>query len=143
MRKFFSVSDNSFYVEDTLKIYKLAGISLPLDLVEITDEEYNEFMISPGGKIPGYDEESGGMVWNNAPAPTEDEQRAIYEADKAALMRTATTVIDTLQDAVDIGMATDEEASSLEEWKTYRVLLYRVDPANASGIEWPQPPVST
>ncbi|EKK4595233.1 tail fiber assembly protein, partial [Escherichia coli] len=45
------------------------------------------------------------------------------------------------QDAVDAGIATDEETSILTEWKKYRVLLMRVDTSTAPDIEWPTPPV--
>ena len=136
MKRFFSVSDNSFYIEDTLKTYKLAGIPLPADLVKITDDEYDEFMISPDGKIPGYDTEAKCMVWIDAPPPSEEEQRAIFEADKAALMRSATAVIQPLQDAVNLGEATDNESELLLEWTRYRIKLNRLE----FGDEWPPQP---
>ncbi|WP_241232571.1 tail fiber assembly protein, partial [Escherichia coli] len=44
------------------------------------------------------------------------------------------------QDAVDADIATDEETSTLTEWKKYRVLLMRVDTSTAPDIEWPTPP---
>ncbi|EKK4598230.1 TPA: tail fiber assembly protein, partial [Escherichia coli] len=44
------------------------------------------------------------------------------------------------QDAVDAGIATDEETSTLTQWKKYRVLLMRVDTSTAPDIEWPTPP---
>ncbi|HAH6919014.1 TPA: tail fiber assembly protein, partial [Escherichia coli] len=44
----------------------------------------------------------------------------------------------TLQDAVDLDMATEEEKLSLTKWKKYRVLLNRVQPENAPNIEWPE-----
>ncbi|EFA6329502.1 hypothetical protein E3C62_13755 [Escherichia coli] len=45
------------------------------------------------------------------------------------------------QDAVDLEIATEEEASLLEAWKKYRVLLNRVDTSTAPDIEWPAVPV--
>ncbi|WP_161527554.1 tail fiber assembly protein, partial [Escherichia albertii] len=45
-----------------------------------------------------------------------------------------------LQDAVDLGIATEEEISLLAEWKKYRVLLNRVDTSTAPDIEWPALP---
>ncbi|EMV7195741.1 tail fiber assembly protein, partial [Escherichia coli] len=42
-----------------------------------------------------------------------------------------------LQDAVDLEIATEEETSLLAAWKTYRVLLNRVDSSTALDIEWP------
>ncbi|CAM6643993.1 phage tail protein [Escherichia coli] len=46
-----------------------------------------------------------------------------------------------LQDAVDLDIATEEETSLLAAWKTYRVLLNRVDISVAPDIEWPAVPV--
>ncbi|KKB22881.1 tail fiber assembly protein, partial [Escherichia coli] len=40
-----------------------------------------------------------------------------------------------LQDAVDLDIATEEEASLLAAWKTYRVLLNRVDTSVALGMK--------
>ncbi|WP_423804399.1 tail fiber assembly protein [Obesumbacterium proteus] len=56
---------------------------------------------------------------------------------KSNKLNEATINISTLQDAVDLGMATDEELTQLKAWKTYRVLLSRVDTAFAPDIEWP------
>ena len=54
-----------------------------------------------------------------------------YEAEaqrnKLELLTQANNVIATLQDAVELDMATEEETANLHEWKKYRVLLSRVD----------------
>ncbi|HHN8340729.1 tail fiber assembly protein [Morganella morganii] len=62
------------------------------------------------------------------------------ESKKQALMSEATVVIDPLNDAVDLGMATSEEESRLKEWRKYRVLLSRVDTSLAPDIDWPVKP---
>ncbi|TXU80301.1 tail fiber assembly protein, partial [Enterobacter roggenkampii] len=49
------------------------------------------------------------------------------------------TEISWRQDAVDAGIATDEETAALVEWKQYRVLLMRVD---ITKPVWPTPPAS-
>lgn len=59
---------------------------------------------------------------------------------KSALRAATDAEIAWRQDAVDAGIATAEEAAALAEWKTYRVLLMRVDTSTAPGIEWPTPP---
>jgi hypothetical protein len=59
---------------------------------------------------------------------------------KATLLHEASVTVSTLQDAVDLGMATDAEAALLLEWKKYRVLLNRIDTSIAPDIEWPAPP---
>ncbi|AXM02787.1 tail fiber assembly protein [Escherichia fergusonii] len=63
------------------------------------------------------------------------------ESQKKELLRHASEIIATLQDAVDLDMATDEEKLRLNEWKKYRVLLNRIRPENAPDIEWPVIPV--
>ncbi len=55
-------------------------------------------------------------------------------------MQMASERIAPLQDAVDLDIATEEEASLLTAWKTYRVLLNRVDTAVAADVEWPVAP---
>lgn len=68
-----------------------------------------------------------------------EEQTEKNRAEKSRLMAEATNVIDPLQDAVDFGIATEAEISSLTEWRKYRVLLNRVDP-DESSIVWPVVP---
>ncbi|MBG6245598.1 phage tail protein [Candidatus Symbiopectobacterium sp. 'North America'] len=48
--------------------------------------------------------------------------------------------IQTLSDAVDLDMATEEEKAALTEWKTYRVMLNRIDVSVTSDIGWPKVP---
>jgi hypothetical protein len=62
------------------------------------------------------------------------------EAQKTILLSEATATIGPLQDAVDLGMATDEENVQLKAWKKYRVLVNRVNPSKAPKIVWPQVP---
>ncbi|HED1420072.1 TPA: tail fiber assembly protein [Kluyvera georgiana] len=59
---------------------------------------------------------------------------------KNTLKATADAEISWLQDAVDAGIATDEETALLAAWKSYRVQLMRVDTSKAPDIEWPTPP---
>lgn len=63
------------------------------------------------------------------------------EQKKNSFRTTADAEISWLQDAVDAGIATDEETAMLASWKNYRVLLMRVDVTKAPDIEWPTPPV--
>lgn len=56
------------------------------------------------------------------------------------LLSEANDSVAPLQDAVDLGMATSEEESALKEWKTYRVMLNRVDISTAPDVIWPEPP---
>lgn len=54
----------------------------------------------------------------------------------------ATGRINTLQDAVDLDMATDDEAAALPAWKAYRVRLSRLDISTAAPADedWPASP---
>lgn len=69
-------------------------------------------------------------------APVDHIARA--EANKQSLLQLAAQSIAPLQDAVDLGMATDAEAARLLAWKTYRVMLNRVDLSNPVWPEVPQ-----
>lgn len=71
------------------------------------------------------------------PAPSKEQIIATNEAKKSQLRSAADEEIAWRQDAVDAGIATDEETAALSEWKKYRVLLMRVDTANPV---WPTPP---
>ena len=59
---------------------------------------------------------------------------------KAALIYNASEQIAPLQDAVDLGMATDEEKARFDVWRKYRVLLTRVDTSQAPYITRPDIP---
>jgi len=82
-----------------------------------------------------------------APPLTEEERESQAEAAKYsntvmkdALMSEAGLQISILQDAVDLEMATDEEAALLPEWKKYRVLLSRTEEQTAEQVSWPAKP---
>ncbi len=62
------------------------------------------------------------------------------DAEKKSLLKQANDAIATLQDAVDLDMATEEEALLLTAWKKYRVLLNRIQPEDAPEIVWPEVP---
>lgn len=61
-------------------------------------------------------------------------------AMKNALMDSATQELGVLQDAVDLDIATDEEAAALPLWKKYRVLLSRVNANTDGDVTWPEIP---
>lgn len=74
------------------------------------------------------------------PPISKEQLTAEAEQQKQSLLAEANNAIVPLQDAVDLGMATDEEAAALQAWKTYRVYLNRVDTSTAPDIEWPEKP---
>ncbi len=108
----------------------------PDDAIEISYEYYLKFTTdAPEGKILG--SVDGLPAWVDIPQPTQDELIASAEATKLRLKSQADAEIAWRQDAVDAGIATDEETAALTEWKKYRVLLMRVDTAKPV---WPTPP---
>jgi hypothetical protein len=60
--------------------------------------------------------------------------------EKAELKSIADSEIAWRQDAVDIGIVTEKEKKSLDEWKRYRVELNRVDVSKAPNIKLPTQP---
>lgn len=112
------------------------------DQVEITDEYWSELVIGQaGGKVITTDE-SGRPVLIDVTPQTHEQLVTAAEQKKTSLRIAADSEIAWRQDAVDAGIATDEEVAALAEWKKYRVLLMRVDTSKAPDIEWPHQPAS-
>lgn len=78
--------------------------------------------------------ETGEIIRNHA----FDIQQA--EEYRTQLMAEASQKIMLLQDAFDLGIATEDELAQLKAWKTYRVLLGRVDTSKALDVEFPMIP---
>ena len=78
-----------------------------------------------------------GSEWvEDLEAIVQDEQAQVT-AKLSGLISNANDQIACLSDAVELGMATDDEANNLVLWKKYRVLLSRVDPAAPVWPEFP------
>lgn len=93
----------------------------------------------------GYSYQDGKFI---APPLTEEEIEAQKAAQlgsnialKDSMMAEASQRVSILQDAVDLEMATDEEAAALPLWKKYRVLLSRTNAAITGEVNWPEMPV--
>ena len=69
--------------------------------------------------------------WQQCPDKVAAAKKTAMDAEVDAGMAEANQQIAVLQDAVDLGMATDAEAQAYTEWRRYRVLLSRAqsDPA--------------
>lgn len=137
---YYSPTKNAFYCELHQEQYALAG-TWPDDAVAVDESVYTEFAATtaPAGKmrVAGAD---GMPAWGDIPAPTKEELIALAGKEKELRISEASAKISPLQDAVDLGMATDEEVVQLTEWKKYRVLLNRVDISEAADINWPEVP---
>ncbi|WNE17916.1 tail fiber assembly protein [Escherichia coli] len=134
-----SPSSAGFYPLIEKERLKAAG-GWPEDGVDVSSEEYAALFPAPSGKYIG--NVDGRPGWVDMPPPTPEQLQEAAQSKKAALRAKADSEINWRQDAVDAGIATDEETSTLTEWKKYRVLLMRVDTSTAPDIEWPTPPAA-
>lgn len=116
----------------------------PVDIVNPADGP----VLLPGLEVAEQQSVAGLIDWSQAITPEMKAETASAHllsavvADTALRRASADAAIAPLQDAMNLDMATNEEAALLTEWKRYRVLLYRLPdqvgyPAN---IEWPTPP---
>ena len=85
-------------------------------------------------------DEWNGKKW--VKSKEKEKQHAVDEAQsqKSRQMSVSNDAISMLNDAVEIEIATDEEKELFKKWKTYRVLLSRIDTAQAPNIDWPVAP---
>ncbi|WEB86415.1 tail fiber assembly protein [Providencia rettgeri] len=86
-----------------------------------------------------FDKSSKLFTIRDKPKTKEQEIEEAIEK-RSHLLFEASEAIAPLQDAVDLGMATDKEKVSLQVWKEYRVLLNRVDTSLAPDINFPAKP---
>lgn len=96
----------------------------------------NVTWLSPDGEYQKWD----GTSWEKDEETEKLFQVREAEETKKSLMQVASEHIAPLQDAVDLEIATEEEASLLTAWKKYRVLLNRIDTSTAPDIDWPTIP---
>ncbi|ECQ0824939.1 tail fiber assembly protein [Salmonella enterica subsp. enterica] len=94
----------------------------------------NVTSVSPGGEYQKWD----GKAWVKDEAAEKAAQLRQAEETKNNLLQMATEKIAPLQDAVDLGEATDDEKARLLAWKKYRVQVNRVDTVTPV---WPEQPV--
>lgn len=136
----YSAKQNAFVMTDS----SLVGTEEFSDAIEVSEDIFQEFFpYEKDGKrrAPGAD---GLPSWEDIPGPTEEElyQKSVMEAElqKSSLMAEAATIIAPLQDAVDLEISIADEEAKLKAWKTYRVLLNRIDTSQAPDIKWPTRP---
>lgn len=111
---------------------------VPADSVEIT-AEFHAYLLKgqSDGKVIVADE-NGAPKLVEKPALTAEQATA----EKFSLLSLASIYISPLQDAADLGVATEEDVASLKRWKQYRVALNRIEqqPGYPASIEWPAAP---
>lgn len=76
------------------------------------------------------------------PPPSFEDLAAEAKAQRDKLLAVAANRMGPLQDAVDIGRATDEEVARLTAWKGYRIDLNRIEQQAGFPVEiqWPESP---
>lgn len=139
MKAKFSPSTRSFYPENMIDDDSY-GNNLPTDLIDVTEETLAIFWKAtpPEGKVLGVLDNS--PAWVDAPPQSKEKSVEFARRYKDGLLSEARLIIDPLQDAVDLAMATEDEKATLLEWKKYRVLLMRIDTSKAPDIIWPLTP---
>lgn len=136
----FSSKNNGFYNTDDQDLYMSAG-SWPDDLVDVSDEKYQQIRNDlSGGKILTTDANGEPIAYT--PELTTEQVSEQASATVRSLLSMASNKIAPLQDAADLGIATESETASLTAWKTYRVLVNRVptQPGFPTAIDWPPMP---
>lgn len=140
MAIYFSATTLWFYDNSDKEKYA-AGIGWPDDATRISDEEWKQYsQPAPAGLRLGASD-AGRPEWQEIPPPTAAQIIASAEAKKAALRAEADAVIMPLDDAVSLGIATDDETDRYNRWRRYRVLLNRVDTGHGLSISWPDKPL--
>lgn len=92
--------------------------------------------VAPEGQFVKWD----GKKWVHDTEAEKTAMITLLTQQKDSLLTFATSKIGPLQDAVDLGIATDAETALLLAWKKYRVLINRIKPDDASDISWPEQP---
>lgn len=136
MTIFFSASNAGFYDDERRSQYE-RGAGWPVDAVEVTESERQEYLQAPpAGKKLG-EGDNGKPAWVTPPPPTLEDIIAAASLEKSRLRAVADAEITWRQDAVDAEIATEQEGVELTAWKKYRVLLMRTDTA---APVWPTVP---
>ncbi|WP_242064938.1 tail fiber assembly protein [Enterobacter roggenkampii] len=129
---FYSPGTRGFYQSDIHTV-------IPDDAIEINVDEYHQLL---DGQQKGMEIIPGA---GGRPVLTEPVIDYVAQAQqvKNSLRQAADAQIAWRHDAVDAGIATEDETASLAEWKKYRVLLMRIDTSKAPDIVWPRPPADS
>lgn len=132
--KKYSPSANAFY--DTS-----INLVIPDDAVKITDKKWADLLAGQAeGKLIACGADMLPCL-TAQPLPTAEELIRQAEDKRSRLRSEADTAIQPLQDASDLGIATEDEASQLMAWKKYRVMLMRLNPESIEETRWPEMPV--
>lgn len=134
---YYSAKMGRFYIDSARSSYEQSADGWPSDAVIVKDKDYAALFAgqSAGKQIVANDK---GYPVLADPAPPSPELLVIMAEQKKVALRAAADVeISWRQDAVDAGIASDDESAALIEWRKYRVMLMRVE---TNKPVWPAPP---
>lgn len=130
MKIYCSTSKAGFYVKGASEV--------PADATEISEAEWLALLDGQSaGKIIDFSVLPPALK-DYVKSPEVEVQEA--EAKKQSLIDEAGNKIAPLEDAVELGIATEQENASYSDWRKYRVMLNRVDTSTAPDIDWPVKP---
>ncbi|KDF47176.1 tail fiber assembly protein [Enterobacter kobei] len=136
---FYSAGSKGFYAGSMQEAYMLAD-SWPEDVIEINETLYRNLLKGQAeGRIITHGA-SGQPKLSEPPEPSVEELIAQAEITRAELFKEANIRITPLQDADELGIASEDEKERLACWKRYRVSLNRLDLSTAPDIDWPERP---
>ncbi len=107
--------------------------------VSIGDAQYRELFAGQDRGLQIVMGPDGAPILSEQSAPPKEIQLELRLREKAARMEAATRRIVPLQDAVDLGIASDSDTATLTALKRYRIDLNAVD-ISAGPVEWPVEP---
>ncbi len=138
---YFSPSTSSFYPEELMDSYKESG-TLPDDLIPVSDDIFLIYSgVPPVGKMRGANSERQ-PVWVDTPAQPREQQIALAESQKQALIAEANQKTQMWQTQLMLDIITEEDKANLKEWMLYVQQVQAVDPSLGAGVVWPTPPAS-
>ncbi|HEP0018352.1 TPA: tail fiber assembly protein [Klebsiella aerogenes] len=129
-----------YFTAKPVGLYDDENNIIPADAINISEEQYQLLLEGQrNGKFIQADSSGSPELVDEFPL-AHTELVAIVKVQRSEFLATANTEIAWRQDALDAGIATEDETATLAAWRKYRVLLMRVDVSMAPEINWPEPP---
>lgn len=129
-----------YFTAKPIALYNDENNVIPADAISISEEQYQRLLEGQrNGKFIQSDSTGSPKLVDEFPL-AHTELVEIAKGQRAEFLATANTEIAWRQDAIDAGIATEDETAALVAWRKYRVLLMRVDTSKAPLIEWPTVP---
>jgi len=131
--KKYSAQNNAFYDPQI-------NSEIPADAIDIDEPAWMALLEGQAdGRVISSSKE-GLPLLVESPEPTAEQIQKQVIAEQQRLRQYADSAIYTLQDAIDMKMASEKEIEQLTSWKKYRIALMRIE-TNVLDVNWPQIPV--